>query len=60
LINLFKSSQIRVNITEVRFWSANLPQSIIKENLRQPLAMLYEQKRAIKIKIRKRNAGNET
>lgn len=40
--------------TEIRFWCSNLNEKIIKENYKQPLAMLYEQKRAIKIRIRKK------
>jgi hypothetical protein len=41
-------------VTEVRIWAANLPASVIKDGYRQPLTMLYEQKRAIKIKIKRR------
>lgn len=46
-----------VQVTEVRMWSVNLSEKLIKENYKQPLAMLYDQKRAIKIKIRKREAS---
>ena len=49
-----------MQVTEIRFWAVNLNQRIIKSNYKQPLSMLYEQKRALKIKIRKKQQNEES
>ena len=54
-ITLIQPKGCRVSVSEMRLWSVSLPQIILKENFKVPLAMLYEQKRAIKIKIKKKN-----
>ena len=53
-MTMFKIETSEIQVTEIRFWSCNLNRKIIADNMRQPLSMLYEQKRAIKIKIRKK------
>jgi len=41
-------------VTEIRFWMIALNERIVKENYKQPLALLFVQKNAIKVRIRKK------
>lgn len=44
-------------ITEVRMWSCCLNRGIIGENHTVPLALLYEQKRRVRVEIQKKKKG---
>lgn len=48
-----------MSVTEVRLFAAALPLTAVKEQHRAPLGMLYEQKRAIKVRIKKNAAAGE-
>jgi len=43
-------------VTELRLWKIALNRGIINENYKVPLGFLYEQKRRIKVEIKKKMA----
>ena len=57
LLKVHDQSGKLFEITELRLWSISLNQMIVQENYKCPLAMLHEQKRKIKIDIKKQKKG---